>query len=104
MARHAVVDSAGIASPETGERGEQHRRRHAVGVGRPLSIDPGDLAKQAHDGQDRQHDADRQNAENQAVEAGIGHEGADDLAIEDQRDEARQRQEQDHANEKDLRI
>ena len=45
--------------------------------------------KQPDHALERQDDADQQNADDQAVEPGIGHEGVDDLALEHEGDQSR---------------
>ena len=48
----------------------------------------------------RENDADRQHAADEPVQAGIGHEGSLDLAVEDESDEADQDQKDDHPHQK----
>ena len=84
-----------------------HRReQHRIGVlgSGAEGIDPAHLAEQPHDLGEGQQDADHKHAEDQAVEAGIGDEGLRDLAIEDRRDKADDRQENQHREKEDLRT
>ena len=72
-------------------------------VGLPERVDPADLGKQPHHLPDRQHDADERHADDQAVEARIGHEGVDDLPVEDEGHKPCQNQEDRHADQIDPR-
>jgi hypothetical protein len=69
----------------------------------PQRVHPGDFGKQPHDLPQAEHDAHGEHAEDQAVEARVGHVGGGDLAIQDQGDEARQDQEDHHPHEIDAR-
>ena len=66
-------------------------------------IDPVDFAEQPEHLAEGEQRADRQHAENQAVEAGIGGEGEEDLLVENEDGEADQNQKRRHADEKDAR-
>ena len=75
----------------------------AVGPGAGQRIDPADFAEQPDDLPESEQRADRQHAEDQAVQAGIGAEGERDLLIEDENDEPDQRQERRHADQENAR-
>ena len=58
-------------------RRQQHRfsRARPVAVAAPVGVDPGDFAEQAEHLQNAEQNADDQNRDDQAVEAGIGDKG-----------------------------
>ena len=71
--RHA----ADAVAEDRRHRRQQHRRPvdREAGIGEPEAVDPGDFGEQPDHLPERQQDADQQHADDQAVEAGIGHEG-----------------------------
>ena len=83
-------------------RRKQHRIRHRFEVARTLAIGvhPTHFPREPQHLQECQEDADREDAGDQTVEAGIGGEGRGDLPSEDGDHEPRQRQEDQHRPEK----
>ena len=75
---------AAIGASSVGSRADRKAR-----IGAAEAVDPGDFRKQPDDAMERQDDADEENAEDQAVEPGIGHEGVEDLALQHERDQRR---------------
>ena len=100
--REAARAGAGVEHRR--HRREQERLGDRAAVRGPgQRVDPADLAKEPDDLPEGEQRADRQHAEDQPVEAGIGGEGERDLLVEDEHDEADQRQERRHPDEEDAR-
>ena len=83
-------------------RRKQHRFGD-LGAGAE-GVDPAHLAEQPHRLLERQEDADHENAEDQAVEAGIAGEGGGNLTGEDGGDEGDDGEEHQHRQDEDLRA
>ena len=78
-------------------------RRGAVGHGAGQRVDPVYFAEQPDNLPEGEQRADRQHAEDEAVQAGIGAEGERDLLIEDENDESDQGQERRHPHQENTR-
>ena len=74
------------------------------GLAAAEGIDPAHFRHQADDVAHRHGDADDEHADDQPVQAGIGHEGVRHLAVEDERHKRRDDQEDDHPDQEDPRT
>ena len=92
-----------LAAEHGGDRREQRRlaRYRKARIGAAETVDPGDFRKQPDDAMERQDDADDENADDQAIEPGIGHEGVEDLMLQHEGDQRAQDQEHQHPHQKD---
>jgi hypothetical protein len=100
---------AGAVAQHGGHGRKQDRTlvRGEAGIGDAEIVDPVDLGVEPEHLTERINDADQKHADDQRVQAGIGHEAVAELsglAIEDDRQQDGQNEEQAHAPEKDLRA
>ena len=97
--RHA----ADAAAEDRRHRRQQHRRPldGEAGIGEAEIVDPGDLRIKPEHLAQRQHDADHQDADDQGVEARIGHEGDLDLLEQHEGDEPAEHDEDQHPQQED---
>ena len=106
MARVVMVDRPRAPAPALSIAAigaSSTRRGGGAGLGAGQRIDPADLAKEPDHLPEREQRADRQNAEDEAVQARIGAEGERDLLIEDENDKTDQRQERRHPDQENTR-
>ena len=84
-------------------RRQQHRRPldREAGIGQAEIVDPGDFRIEPQHLAERQHDADHFDAEDQRVQARIGHEGDFDLLVQQEGDQADEHDEHQHPEQED---
>ena len=97
--RHA----ADAAAEDRRHRRQQHRRAidREAGIGEAEIIDPGDFRIEPHHLAHRQDDAETQHADDQRVEARIGHERDFDLLVQQKGDAAAEHDEHHHPEQED---
>ena len=97
--RHA----ADAAAEDRRHRRQQHRRPldREAGIGEAEIVDPGDFRIQPDHLAERQHDADEQHADDQRVEARIGHERHLDLLVQHEGDQPAEHDEHQHPQQED---
>ena len=107
-AAHHLGRDRHAAEPVAEQR--RHRRQQDrrpldrdAGIGQPEAVDPGDFGEQPQHLPERQQDADHQHAEDQAVQARIGHEGAENLPVQHHADQAAEHQKYQHPHKKNAR-
>ncbi len=97
--RHA----AGALADDRRHRREQHGRAcdRKSRIGQAEAVDPRDLVEKPDHLAECEQDADHQHADDQRVEARIGHERHDDLLVQHDDDQAAQDQKHHHPDEED---
>ena len=97
--RHA----ADAAAEDRRHRRQQHRGAvdREAGIGEAEIIDPGDFRIKPQHLAQRENDADDQHADDQRVQAGIGHERRFDLLVQHEGDQSAQHDEHQHPQQED---
>ena len=93
---------AGAVAQHGGHWRQQHRRLRDFQprIGDAERIHPADFRKQPDDLPERIGNADEKHTNDQAVQSGVGHEGGQDLGVENGDEKGDEDQEDDHAPEK----